>query len=46
MIAKALEENGSKVYIVGRRMDVLEQASKEAVCTLRSAHEQPQLQGC
>lgn len=32
MIAKALEENGAKVYIVGRRKDVLERvAKKEAV---------------
>lgn len=32
MIAKALEENGAKVYIVGRRKDVLESvAKKEAV---------------
>jgi len=30
MITKALEENGAKVYIVGRRLDVLEKASKEA----------------
>lgn len=33
MIAKALEENGAKVYILGRRVDVLEKASKEAVST-------------
>jgi NADP-dependent 3-hydroxy acid dehydrogenase YdfG len=32
MIAKALEENGAKVYIVGRRKDVLENVAKtEAV---------------
>lgn len=32
MIAKALEENGAKVYIVGRRKEVLESvARKEAV---------------
>lgn len=32
MIAKALEENGAQVYIVGRRKDVLESvAKKEAV---------------
>lgn len=30
-MAKALEENGAKVYIVGRRLEVLEKASKEAV---------------
>lgn len=29
MIAKALEENGAKVYIVGRRKDVLESVSKK-----------------
>lgn len=32
MIAKGLEENGAKVYIIGRRKDVLESvAEKEAV---------------
>jgi len=30
MIAKALEENGAKVYIVGRRLEILEKVSKEA----------------
>ncbi|KAG0652784.1 Short-chain dehydrogenase reductase SAT3 [Hyphodiscus hymeniophilus] len=30
MMAKALEANGAKVYIVGRRLEVLEKASKEA----------------
>lgn len=29
MMAKALEENGAVVYIVGRRSDVLEKAAKE-----------------
>lgn len=29
MIAKALEENGAKVYIVGRRKEVLEKVAKE-----------------
>ena len=33
MIVKALEENGAKVYIVGRRQEVLEKVAKEeAVC--------------
>ena len=36
MMAKALEENGAKVYIVGRRMEPLEKASKEAVSALYS----------
>lgn len=30
-MAKALEESGAKVYVVGRRSDVLEKAKKEAV---------------
>lgn len=39
MIAKALEENGAKVYIIGRRKDVLERvAKKEAVCSDRLAN--------
>ena len=29
MIAKALEHNGATVYIVARRLDVLEQAAHE-----------------
>ncbi|KAJ4423381.1 hypothetical protein N0V82_001985 [Gnomoniopsis sp. IMI 355080] len=29
MMAKALEQNGAKVYIIGRRKDVLEKAAKE-----------------
>lgn len=33
MIVKALEENGAKVYIIGRRKDLLEKVAKEeAVC--------------
>jgi short-subunit dehydrogenase len=32
MMVKALEENEAKVYIIGRRVKVLEKASKEAVC--------------
>lgn len=32
MMAKALEENGAKVYIIGRRQESLEKASKQAVC--------------
>ncbi|KAH8654115.1 hypothetical protein BGZ60DRAFT_473254 [Tricladium varicosporioides] len=30
MMAKALEANGAKVYIIGRRVEVLEKAAKEA----------------
>lgn len=41
MIAKALEENGARVYIVGRRKDVLESvAKKESVCL----HQRPHLE--
>lgn len=29
MIVKALEENGAKVYIVGRRKEVLDKVAKE-----------------
>lgn len=29
MMAKALEENGAKVYIIGRRKEVLEKAARE-----------------
>lgn len=29
MMAKALENNGATVYIVGRRLDVLEKAAEE-----------------
>jgi len=31
MMAKALEENGAIVYIIGRRIEVLQKAAKEAV---------------
>jgi NADP-dependent 3-hydroxy acid dehydrogenase YdfG len=33
MMAKALEENGAKVYIIGRRLESLEKAAKQAVCS-------------
>lgn len=29
MIVKALEENGAKVYIIGRRREVLDKVAKE-----------------
>lgn len=29
MMAKALEQNGAKVYIVGRRKELLEKVAKE-----------------
>lgn len=29
MMAKALEQNGAKVYIIGRRKELLEQVAKE-----------------
>ena len=31
MMAKALEANGAKVYILGRRQEALNEAAKEAV---------------
>jgi len=34
MITKALAENGAKVYIVGRRMEMLEKVAKQAVILL------------
>ena len=34
MIVKALEENGAKVYIVGRRKEVLEKVAKEEAVRL------------
>jgi NADP-dependent 3-hydroxy acid dehydrogenase YdfG len=36
MIAKALEENGAKVFIVGRRKDVLESVAKKEAVRLSS----------
>jgi hypothetical protein len=35
MMAKALEHNGAKVYIIGRRLETLQTAAKEAVCSSR-----------
>ena len=32
MMAQALEENGAKVYIIGRRPEVLQKAAEQAVC--------------
>ena len=34
MIVKALEENGAKVYIVGRRKEVLDKVAKEEAVRL------------
>jgi NADP-dependent 3-hydroxy acid dehydrogenase YdfG len=31
MMAKALEANGAKVYILGRRLEVLQEAAKQSV---------------
>lgn len=31
MMAKALEANGAKVYILGRRLETLQEAAKQAV---------------
>jgi NADP-dependent 3-hydroxy acid dehydrogenase YdfG len=36
MMAKALEENGAKVYIIGQRQETLEKAASQAVCRLSS----------
>jgi NADP-dependent 3-hydroxy acid dehydrogenase YdfG len=38
MMAKALEENGAIVYIIGRRMETLEKAAKQAVLRYPSIH--------
>lgn len=37
MMVKALEENGAKVYIVGRRKEVLEKAAKQHAVRLRQS---------
>lgn len=34
MMTKALEENGAKVYIIGRRKDVLEKVAKEEAVSI------------
>lgn len=34
MIVKALEQNGAKVYIVGRRKEVLEKVAKEEAVSI------------
>jgi hypothetical protein len=42
MMAKALEENGAKVYMIGRRLEVLEKAAQQGVCNPQipfSSHE-------
>ena len=36
MMAEALEHNGAKVYIIGRRLETLKTAAKEAVRLLPS----------
>ena len=37
MMAKALEQNGAKVYIIGRRLETLQNAAKQAVRLLSSS---------
>lgn len=34
MMAKALEANGAKVFILGRRLEVLQEAAKQSVSPL------------
>lgn len=38
MMTKALEENGAKVYIIGRRKESLENAAKQAVSPSQRTH--------
>lgn len=35
MVVKALEQNGAKVYIIGRRKEVLEKVAKEEAVSAR-----------
>ena len=44
MLAKALEHNGATVYIVGRRLDVLETAAHEESVSAPSPGLQERLQ--
>lgn len=38
MMVKALEENGAKVYVIGRRQEVLEKVAKEEAVRLTLMH--------
>lgn len=38
MMVKALEENGAKVYVIGRRQEVLEKVAKEEAVPLTLMH--------